>query len=482
MDDKKKSKLVDVLFLVALILINFCVATRKLQANDYFWHVKAGEYIVNNKTIPFSDIFSWYGVSHNLTWYAHEWLSEVFFYIVYYLWGDGGNLLVPPIVTSFIIAFLYIKNKDNFYKNIPASIVWFVIAIVLLANAVNPRPHIFGYITVMFTLYILDKYKKEDTKLIWFLPIISLAWVNLHGGSAPLIYIFIGIAIITSIFDFEVYKIKGNKLSLNKIKVLGLNFFLSILIQFINPNGFKMIIYPYVNMADKLMLSTISEWRCPDIKTATGLFIFVILGIVILTLFIIKTEIEFYDFILILAFTYLTLKSVRFTALFVIIATPIFLKYIPEIKLKQFKHLLVFPLTSITVITSLILPIFIYENIKNPIDTLTVPSNKAVQVIKNEKPQRLFNLYGWGGYLIYKGIPVFIDGRADMYSGNIYSDYIDISNVKSKAKEYINKYNFDMMVCQTESSLKTYLDEWTDFKVIYSDKSTTIFKRVSVKK
>lgn len=61
--------------------------------NDYYWHVKAGEYIVNNLTIPYHDIFSWYGISNNLYWVSHEWLSEVLLYLYNLVFRNLGPLL-----------------------------------------------------------------------------------------------------------------------------------------------------------------------------------------------------------------------------------------------------------------------------------------------------------------------------------------------------------------------------------------------------
>lgn len=475
---KDKDKILNLLFIVGLILLNVLLCTKSIQENDYFWHIKAGEYIVNHKIVPSSDVFSWYGISHNLQWYAHEWLSEVIYYLIYTVFGNVGNITVVSLATTFLLGFLFIKNKDNLYKNIPLATVWFAVSILLLSGNATPRPHIFSYITLLSTLYILDKYRREDTKLVWLLPIISLIWVNIHGGSATLAYLLIAVAIVTSLFDFQIFRIKGNKLPLTKIKVLSLNFILSILIQVINPNGFKMILYPYTNMADKLMLSVIAEWHSPDIKTVLGLLIFAVLGIVILTLFVIKTDIDFYDLAIMLAFTYLTLKSVRFVILFIIAVTPIFLKYIPEWKFK-YKNLLIIPFTAIVILITSLLPLSIHNSMANPIDNSNYPSDKAIQVLKDEKPQRLLNSYDWGGYLIYNDIPVFIDGRADIFSKNILSDYMNISKVSSDVKDEINKFNFDMVICKTDSSLVTYLKEWKDYKIIYSDKKTTIFKRVS---
>ncbi len=476
--DKDKDKILNLLFVVGLILLNVLLCTKSIQENDYFWHIKAGEYIVNNKVVPMSDVFSWYGISHNLQWYAHEWLSEVIYYLIYVVFGNVGNIVAVSLITTFLLVFLFIKNKNNLYKNIPLATVWFTISILLLSGNATPRPHLFSYMALLSTLYILDKYRKEDTKLVWFLPIISLIWVNVHGGSATLAYLLIVVAIVTSIFDFQIFRIKSSKLPLAKIKVLSINFVLSILIQVINPNGFKMILYPYVNMADKPLLSAIAEWHSPDIKTVLGLLIFAILGIVILTLFVIKTDIEFYDLAIMLAFTYLTLQSVRFSILFIMAVTPIFLKYIPEWRCK-YNNLLIIPFTVIVILITSLLPLSIHNAMATPIDNTNYPSDEAIQVLKDEKPQRLFNSYDWGGYLIYKEIPVFIDGRADIFSKNIFWDYMDIAKINSNIKDEMNKFNFDVVMCKTESSLVTYLREWKDYKVIYSDEKTTIFKKVS---
>ena len=42
------------------------------------------------------------------------------------------------------------------------------------------------------------------------------------------------------------------------------------------------------------------------------------------------------------------------------------------------------------------------------------------------QPLRLFHDYGWGGYLIAQGYPVFVDGRADPYN-TLLDDYVAAS-------------------------------------------------------
>lgn len=51
------------------------------------------------------------------------------------------------------------------------------------------RPEIFSFLFTSLTLFILERYQRNKTRLIYLLPLISLIWVNTH------IYFFMGLAI-----------------------------------------------------------------------------------------------------------------------------------------------------------------------------------------------------------------------------------------------------------------------------------------------
>ena len=72
---------------------------------------------------------------------------------------------------------------------------------------------------------------------------------------------------------------------------------------------------------------------------------------------------------------------------------------------------------------------------------------------------KLFNEYNYGSYLLFEGIPVFIDSRADLYAPefngvkgkdgkyegqDIFSDYINTSNI---SKYYENTFNTIYINC-----------------------------------
>lgn len=74
---------------------------------------------------------------------------------------------------------------------------------------------------------------------------------------------------------------------------------------------------------------------------------------------------------------------------------------------------------------------------------------------------RLFNNYGWGGYLIWSGSPrsmIFIGGRADIYEyGGVLSDYLSIMRLEPHALQLLKKYDVEVCLIRQDAPLGTAL-------------------------
>jgi hypothetical protein len=88
-------------------------------------------------------------------------------------------------------------------------------------------------------------------------------------------------------------------------------------------------------------------------------------------------------------------------------------------------------------------------------------------------------MYDYGGELIYNDIPVFIDGRADLYTKYNYKDYLNISNLNGDYVKLIEKYNFDYFLVDKDYSINTYLKYNNQYEVIYKDKKVLLYKKIS---
>lgn len=477
---KKNTKKINVgelsliLFIVGMILLIFI---GKITTYDYWWHTKVGEYIINTKNIPKTGIFSWYALENNLNWISHEWLSEVVIYLCSKIGLIGAYLF---IIINLLILFVFIfkKNIKNILNNYLYALIWIIIGCLLFASFSNARPHMISFNLLAFSIYIILKFREDESyKGIYLIPIISLLWSNFHGGSSNLPYVLCFIVLITGLFNFKYKKITFKKLSKKQVKTFILIIILSIIAIAINPHGLKMITYPYVNMSDTTMLNAIYEWKAPDIKILSELFIFIEIFAIIFVLFL-TDEVDFTDFALLGAFIYLTLKSIRFSALLYIVATFIIFKYVKPTNTPKIKECLTKIMFRTGIIAIIIYIISLGGIIKNPFDYNI--SDKVITAIKNENPKRLYNDYNLGCYLIYNGIPVFIDGRADMYSKYTLKDAINLDNLADDPEKIIKKYNFDLFVIESDSSLSYYFKNSDEYKLIIEDKkdNVTVYKPI----
>lgn len=472
---KNKKYYIFITMLFFTISIYMIGVSREIETYDYWWHIKTGEYIYNQHKIPTKDIFSWYGISNNLNWTSHEWLSELLLYVPYKLYGQASGYIVSSILFILIGAIIYCFNKDKYRKNLVFSLLWSILGVVIMMPIFNPRPHMFSFILFLVTLkIILNFVERENYKLIWIIPIISILWGNLHGGSSNLPYILCLMAFVASLIEKKYKFIIVSKLSKSKLKTLLIVSCLSIIFLACNPHGFEIVVYPYVNMADSLMMNVIQEWRAPDLKLLNDYPIYILMFTVYIILLKRSKDIKLIDLIYVVAFTFLTLKSVRFSPFLYAVSTYIIFNYIEEKNWNRKVFSMCLMLLSTVFFLMNIPPI--KENY-NYFNNMKLVESSLIEDIKTNNIKKIYNAYDLGGYLIYKDIQPFIDGRADMYSSNILKDYHVIYNMILNSKELIERYDFDAFLVEKGSAIDNYISEHSSYTKISNSQNYNLYKK-----
>lgn len=454
------------LFTMSLFLLLFLISD-----SDYYWHIKAGEYMFNNGILK-EDVFSWY--VQGKYWMSHEWLYEICLYGLKYIFGNLHMLIYGFGCIFLLFLILFFGNKEGYKKNIPFSMVWIILFLILI-GFIQARPHLFSFNLLALTIWFLyDLYKDEKSKKIYFLPLISILWSNVHGGSSSLIYLLCILFFIVGLFNFNFGKFKANRFSksqLLKYLIIGIISFMCISI---NIHGIKMLIYPYQNMADSVMLNNIVEWQPTNLNIMSHYLYFILLLVVVITMLISKKKIEFIDLMLFSFSMYLGLKSIRFWSYTYIIMSFVIFNYINKRKYDKGSCLCI---CSVGIIFISMFKLN-YSSINKNINTRGL-SDKIIQSINKEKPKRLYNMYNYGGELIYNDIDVFIDGRADLYSEYNYVDYLNISKLEKDYIKLIDKYNFDYFLVDKEYPIYTYLKYNDNYKKIIEEENVILYKKNS---
>ena len=96
---------------------------------------------------------------------------------------------------------------------------------------------------------------------------------------------------------------------------------------------------------------------------------------------------------------------------------------------------------------------------------------KAVDFLEmiKMKNKRGFNEYSWGGYLIWRGIPVFIDGRADMYRDGFFLKYLNTYYMQEHWQDLLKQYEVDYILLPAQHPLSQLTELSGDWVQVYND-------------
>ena len=456
-------------FCFLLVGLSFFMMLLFQKESDYFWHVKAGEYMLENGILT-KDIFSWFMMDKY--WMSHEWAFDYLIALLKNIFGSGHLFIYPFVCILTLLLILFFSNKKKCLKNIIFSLFW-VVGFFIFCVYMQARPHLISFIFVSLTIWFLyDLFHNENSKKIYFLPLVSLLWANFHGGSSNLSYLFCIAFLITGLFKFNFSKIEAKKITRKQIyKYFGIAL-LCIIAICINPHGIKMLSYPYINIMDSTMINFISEWRPTVLSDITHYPYFILVFFIVMVMLLSKEKIKFIDFILLGISVFLGLKSIRFWGYTYILMNYVVFNYVPERKIDRGTTRILFMLGSIFLI------IFITNfNTFSKEYNQVVISKKMISIIKEEKPKRLFNMYDYGGELIYNDILVFVDGRADLYSKYNLNDYSNISTLNGDYVELINKYNFDYFLVMKKYPINTYLKYNNEYEAVLNEKNMILYRK-----
>lgn len=458
---KNKKYLLPIIFVliicVSVFLFNY--------GNDFYWHLKAGSYIVENHKIPFTDVFSWYAKSNQLSWVSHEWLFEVVIYLIFHIFSNIGIFFYVLLVIFLISLILFKQNKNIFYKYPFQTICLALVGMLVFANKTIPRPHLLSFLFFTITLVLaFDNLKNKNSKLIYFSPLISLLWSNCHGGSSNLSYLIYAAFFFVHLFPIRFQNIRNEQLDKKQLFKYLYAFLFSVLVIPINPHGIKMLFYPYLNMTYTTMIHCIDEWQSLNVFSVDGCFYFLFIIFIFYTIICSKKEHQLIDILLLIIFTILGIKSTRFIPYLFIVVANIIPKYWYSKKVK----IDLFPIfISITVIL-----LMFYSSIYiSP--RFQLISDSIINYLKSDNDIVLYNSYNLGGYLIYKDIPVFIDSRADLYVDSILCDVCNLE--KKNDTSIFEEYHFNTFVVENSSKANRYLKKHHQYELIIDDGKNSLY-------
>lgn len=460
-------KRIVVIFFVAIILI-LSKINHLIVDGDTFWAIKVGEWIALNNSVPYQDTFSW--TVYGSPWVAHEWLFDLLIYLFYKSLGLHGItlvILVPITVAFYLLWKLFVAER----KSLVLTIIIFSIVALMLRFGIAARPQVFGYMFFMYFFYVLV----NNHKLLWTLPLTAVAWANFHGS------ILLGIAMVWLQFVYEsAYKSFTDKKLFIDVKLLLISI-LTPLFSLINPYGYELWETSYFLITSKVN-KHIVEWQPPDFKDISWLAVY--FTIIVTTVFIcfIRKEGAIQDkkkfgliSIYLFGTFYEAITGVRYLPYLVICWGLFMLMLLPASLFIQKHWEKKIGIFYFLIILIILLGVGrIPSNMHDAIDKEIWP----VEAVNHLENKRTFNDYMWGGYLVYKDIPVFIDGRADVYwrDSEVFLDHGNATRFLKDPAGIFDKYSVDQVIIEAGDPLDFYLGRigWVES---YRDETAVIYLR-----
>lgn len=230
----------------------------------------------------------------------------------------------------------------------------------------------------------------------------------------------------------------------------------------------------------------------------------VTLALFFIMLIFTDVKIKLSDLFMLAGLIYLSFMSRRQVSLLVLIGGFIFsklLKYLTEkYDLEGCERFTKFMTTIIgkacTIIIVALVAFSLYKPKRNAeyINNISYPVEASTWILENLDVEniRLYNEYNYGSYLLFRGIPVFIDSRADLYAPefngtkkedgkyegrDIFSDYTSISSIGTYYENKFEEYDITHLIMVKNAKLNMFLSRDSKYKKLYSDDKFIIYER-----
>jgi tetratricopeptide (TPR) repeat protein len=474
----EKSKKSGEFYLAGIISLGaFVVAIFPIANYDLFWHLAFGKVEFLKQKIISEEIFS-----HTMSgspWHNHTWLTGYVFFLIYKFFGYKGLIIFKAVIVS-LIAFImtrFLKDKGrSFYVILPLVMVMTLMGIFRYTI----RPHIFTYLFLPLTYFILHSFSKsqEKTYLLFSLPVIAVVWVNLHSG------VMFGIALMGSFIVGEVIKYSistrnpsGLLTGFSDRRVRNLLFaFLGFIGGcVINPYGVKSLVYlfsfltPESRTTDALKAN--AEFLPPGLAQYP-LFWTVLTVTFLLSIIRIK-KVDISELLVMLPFALLAMRFNRAIVMFSIIMLPVMSDVFEDIVKKE-KVKRIFFVTAIILLLGMVSYYKFFQ--QNGTFRFGFGLNKkvlpvdCVEFVKDKYFKgNMYNTDAFGGYIswmLYPERKIFLDGRTFIF-GKLYKEM--------HGQGFLEKYGVNYALVRRHSLESDLLFPGRIWKPVFWDRSCIVY-------
>ena len=440
-------------------------------SGDVYFHWAAGTWMLDHHSVIRHDVFS-YTVAGR-PWLADEWGFEV---ALAWLLRSVGSVSFW-FVSAGSCAMAVVLGSAS-WRRAGASWLWTAVlaclatAGMLVGLAVRPQDP--SYMFFAGELLLLALARQRAWWLI-ALPPLLLVWANVHGS------FLLGLGVLLLEVLWSVLPDPRGRVRVSQRlprRAIATTAVLALAATLVNPHGFELLAYAVHVGSSTELTSLIQEWQSPNFHDL------LVLGLVVGPLLWLIGTLGFSDRVLaledlVVAFVLLaaTLHAVRFLP-YLVLAWCAVLSRATPLRTEAIKPSLVsLPLAALLCVSLLVgahTPAGAPLGGRGPLD---MPVDAAAFVHRQQG--RTFSTYWWGDYLIHVGVPVFVDGRTDLYFGTgVLPTYVNVSTLSVSPDSVFRRWDIRWVLWSRDSALSVFLSKDPRWKLVLTSGDAVVYQHV----
>ena len=403
-------------------------ATQPLADTDMWWHLTTGRETFVNGLVR-TDLFSW--TVRGVPVSTDQWLGQIVMYTGYLL-ADWRGVAILRVVLVIALVTVIALNASRVAAR-PLAIVLATLPALLLTRPVwVDRPELAGFVFFAALLLLLrigrdgGETRRRPLALVAVALVIGF-WANVHGSFA------LGV-VITVLVCLE-----GALRDATRRREYVACALATALLTLATPAGIGAWTAPGSHFLSPPR--DIQEWNVVDVRTPLGATYVITLGLFIAALFL-GPRLSLREVVILVPVAFLSLTAARQAPLLAIAAAPLFASRAQTLVERVVKRDRATegprgagdPVASeprltrrrerfggaIALAVSVLLMLAALVAVPTAPDLRVYPVAALASIPTGD---RTLARYEWGGWLIWSGVPVFVDGRLTPYSGGVLDDY-----------------------------------------------------------
>jgi hypothetical protein len=468
------------------------------------WHIRNGQVMLQTRAFTRTDPFSVDGAGH--PWFAWEWLYDLAAGALDASWGLNGVVLLGALVIA--VTFFLVLRRAIRDAGLLLAVIFVLLSLCAATIHFFARPHVFSWFLglVWWTLLDADESRPQRDGRIWFLPLLMVVWVNVHGG------FIVGLILTALYLGAAVIETPGGTRAHSKVRRLTGVFATCALATLVNPYGYYLHAHIYGYLSDRFLMNRVDEFRSPNFHLVAQQC-FAALVLISLLGFALAPKLPRASRVLVMLFAVASgmyaSRNLPFSSiLLVLVGAPVWNDIIREaqqhpslatwlrrwlsgwqafsgrmtrIELDLRGHL--WPIVGVIAATWICAhagQVGSRRVMRAQFNPEKFPVAACDYLAARNVKDPVWLIDAWGGYMIYRFYPArmaVLDDRHDFYGSAFLRDYLTILNVQPGWDKKLAQVQARWLLVPSNTALASVLKLSPEWKVETEDSVSILFSR-----